>query len=217
MGRTRLIGNAAAMLAACTITMSSPLTHAVARPPTPLSLFVRFTLTPSSGPVGTTVRINGHLSRAQIKEFGRLLEPPFAYFGLITEVHRSCSAAAGPCVVGPARLAGCELDGGATGQTLTFSRTTGRVHGSFVVGGGGSCFQSQPDSRRHPTLPGRYVLTIGCHACEVAYFTVSPQSTAATGAAVAPMLCIAAVLIIVGIVLTGRGRSRPTRWTHQLM
>jgi hypothetical protein len=143
-------------------------------------------LRPASGPVGTYVTISGQFDREQV----RANEPEFqhpAYFNLITDVHADCAKAphaAYPfdCSTGPASLAGCELVVDLTRPLISLDTATGRVSGSFTVGGEGTCFQGQPTEHPQAALPGRYVLAIGCHACSFALFRVTgppvPNSTA---------------------------------------
>jgi hypothetical protein len=45
---------------------------------------------------------------------------------------------------------------------ITLDTTTGRVSGSFTVGGEGTCFQDRPTGSPQATPPGRYDLAIGC-------------------------------------------------------
>jgi len=133
-------------------------------------------LRPASGPAGTYVTISGQLGAEQV----RANEPYFrhpAYFSLITDVWSDCAKAphAYPhdCSAGPASLAGCELIAGLIHPLINLDTATGRVSGSFTVGGQGTCFQDRPTAHPQATLPGRYDLAIGCHACSFALFTVT--------------------------------------------
>ena len=146
-------------------------------------------LRPASGPVGTYVTISGQLNPGQV----RANEPYFrhpAYFNLITDVWDDCAKAphAYPydCSAGPASLAGCELIVDLIHPLINLDTATGRVSGSFTVGGEGTCFQDQPTEHPQATLPGRYVLAIGAHATSWALFRVtgSPVPTPASTAPV---------------------------------
>ncbi|MHB2023333.1 MAG: hypothetical protein ACYCO3_08395 [Mycobacteriales bacterium] len=133
-----------------------------------------FTLTPSSGPVGTTVTFRGRLTSAQIPIYGPELARP-GYFALLTDVAAECAAAAPPghCAHGPANLRGCELILGLDHPLVRFNPTTGAVSGSFRVGRTGSCFQTNPVAGPVPALPGRYSLGIGAHASSFASFVIT--------------------------------------------
>ena len=145
-------------------------------------------LRPASGPAGTHVTISGQLNPGQ----ARANEPYFrhpAYFALITDVRAGCAKAPHAaylydCSAGPASLAGCELIVGLMHPLITVDPATGRVSGSFTVGGEGTCFQGRPTAHPQATLPGRYVLAIGAHATSWALFKVTgapvptPASTA---------------------------------------
>jgi hypothetical protein len=146
-------------------------------------------LRPASGPVGTYVTISGQLNPGQV----RANEPYFrhpAYFNLITDVWADCAKAphAYPydCSAGPASLAGCELIVDLIHPLINLDMATGRVSGSFTVGGEGTCFQDRPTEHPQATLPGRYVLAIGAHATSWALFKVtgSPVPTSASTAPV---------------------------------
>lgn len=149
----------------------------------------QLTLRPASGPAGTYVTIGGQLDPGQ----ARADEPYFrhpAYFNLITDVWAGCATAphAYPydCSAGPAGLAGCELIVGLIHPLIRLDTATGRVSGSFTVGGDGTCFQDRPAGHPQATLPGRYDLAIGCHACSFALFTVT-GSPAPTSTSTAPV------------------------------
>lgn len=142
-------------------------------------------LRPASGPVGTYVTISGQFDREQVRTNEPELQHP-AYFNLITDVWADCAKAphAYPydCSIGSASLAGCELIIDLIHPHISLDTATGRVSGSFAVGGEGTCFQDQPTEHPQATLPGRYFLAIGCHACSFALFRVTgspvPKSTA---------------------------------------
>jgi hypothetical protein len=134
-------------------------------------------LRPASGPVGTYVTISGQLNPGQVRANGPYFRHP-AYFNLITDVWADCAKAPHAaylydCSAGPASLAGCELIVDLIHPLITFDTATGRVSGSFTVGGEGTCFQDRPTGHRQATLPGRYVLAIGAHATSWALFTVT--------------------------------------------
>jgi hypothetical protein len=133
-------------------------------------------LRPASGPVGTYVTISGHFNPEQVRANEPYFQHP-AYFSLITDVWADCAKAlrAYPydCSAGPASLAGCELIVGLIHPLISLDTATGRVSGSFTVGGQGTCFQDRPTQHPQATLPGRYDLAIGCHACSLALFRVT--------------------------------------------
>jgi hypothetical protein len=144
-------------------------------------------LRPASGPVGTYVTISGQLNPGQVRASESYFRHP-AYFNLITDVWADCAKAphAYPydCSAGPGSLAGCELIVGLIHPLISLDTATGRVSGSFAVGGGGSCFQGRPTGHPQAALPGRYVLAIGAHATSWALFTVPgvPVPTSASTA-----------------------------------
>jgi hypothetical protein len=146
-------------------------------------------LRPASGPVGTYVTISGQLDPGQLSADEPYFRQP-AYFNLITDVWADCTKAphAYPydCSAGPASLAGCELIAGLIHPLINLDTATGRVSGSFTVGGEGTCFQARPTGHPQATLPGRYVLAIGAHATSWALFTVT-GSPVATSASTAPV------------------------------
>jgi hypothetical protein len=63
----------------------------------------------------------------------------------------------------------CELIGSAAPFRLDLHR--GRAEGSFTVPFQGACFQHRYGRR---VTPAMYILGIGCHACSVARFRVTP-------------------------------------------
>ena len=146
-------------------------------------------LRPASGPAGTHVTISGQLNPGQVRADEPYFRHP-AYFNLITDVWADCAKAprAYPydCSAGQASLAGCELIVDLIHPLINLDTATGRVSGSFTVGGEGTCFQDRPTGHPQATLPGRYVLAIGAHATSWALFTVtgSPGPTRASTAPV---------------------------------
>jgi hypothetical protein len=143
------------------------------------------TLTPDHGPAGTHVQISGRIT-SHLSTWRAAFDNPDGYFALYTDI---------PPGSGP--LAGCELIIG--GDHATVSMTAdGVVTGSFIVGRTGTCFQ-QSDVE-HPTQPGRYVLAVGCQACGVANFTVTPSSLAFTGV---PSLLVPVAVAVFAIAVGG--------------
>jgi hypothetical protein len=132
----------------------------------------QLTLQPASGPAGTYVTISGQLSPEQVRADETYFRHP-AYFSLITDVLASCTKDPSGCSAGPAGLAGCELIVNPVRSVISLDAATGRVSGSFTVGGEGTCFQDRPTAQPQATLPGRYDLAIGAHATSWALFTVS--------------------------------------------
>ena len=144
----------------------------------------RLELRPASGPAGTYVTISGQLNPEQVRADDPYFRHP-AYFDLITDVYAGCGKGPSECSAGPAGLAGCELIVGLSDPLISLDAVTGRVSGSFTVGAQGTCFQDRPTGYPQATLPGRYDLAIGCHACSFALFTVT-GSPAPVDAHVAP-------------------------------
>jgi hypothetical protein len=136
----------------------------------------QLTLRPASGPVGTYVTISGQLTPDQVRTYESEIQRP-AYFSLITDVLADCAKDPYDCSAGPPSLVGCELIVDLVHPLITLDTTTGRVTGSFTVGGEGTCFQDRPSGDSQATPPGRYDLAIGCHACSFARFrmTGSPR------------------------------------------
>lgn len=136
----------------------------------------QLTLRPASGPVGTYVTISGQLNPGQVQADEPYFRYP-AYFNLITDVWAGCAKAPhaylDDCSAGPGSLAGCELIVGLIHPVISLDMATGRVSGSFTVGGQGTCFQDRPTEHPQATLPGRYVLAIGAHATSWALFKVT--------------------------------------------
>ena len=150
-----------------------------------------FTLTPAMGPPGTHVTISGRLTSAQIPVWAPMLNNP-GFFALVTDLS-----------------SGCELVGAVTNETIHLDAATGRVTGSFVVGGTGICTMSDPDAATHSAPPGRYQLAISCAACQVATFTLTkPAATLpATGFPIAGVGLGACGLLVLGLLLRSRGRQ----------
>jgi hypothetical protein len=147
------------------------------------------TLTPNNGPVGTTVRISGRI-HTDLKTWREAFRDP-AYFALIHDYGHGFAGHAGLCVL---------LVGGDDGHARI--ARDGTVEGSLVVGATGSCFQ---ESGTYPTQPGRYDLSIGCHACAVAVFDITSRLPF-TGAATVGQVAVAELLLLLGVVLVVAGR-----------
>jgi|SRR3954470_9687117 hypothetical protein len=134
----------AAAAALCTLALSAPGTAA---PPCSSGTGpVDVRLGPRHGPVGTRVRLTGRcFARHWNAGYGIFLDREFTK-------PRECEVIAG----GPFRF---HVDRSRAG------------HGWFIVAPDGACFQH--DYRRRVT-PGVYQLSVGCHACAVARFRVTP-------------------------------------------
>lgn len=161
------------------------------------------TLTPATGPPGTHVTITGLLSTTQIPVWAPMLKSP-EFFTLVTDVCGP-SATTG-CTRGPTSLARCELLDGAINSVIHVDESTGTVTGSFVVGGSGTCVQSDPDAATHPAPPGRYELSVGCCvASEVGEFRLTAPSSEptlpATGFPTALATLCGVILVAVGLLL----------------
>ena len=163
------------------------------------------TLTPATGPPGTHVTITGHLSATQLPVWEPMLKAP-EIFTLLTDISAPCEPnATTRCTRGPTSLAGCELLDGAINGVIHLNESTGTVTGSFIVGGTGTCVQSEPDAATHSAPPGRYALSIGCPACEVGEFTLTAPSSEptlpATGFPAALAGLGGVILVAVGLLL----------------
>jgi hypothetical protein len=105
------------------------------------------TLQPSSGPVGTRVKV-----------MGSGFDPALYSAPLV------------PLTLNRTFADGCSLVGGVHEVHLNVTRA-GKLRGHFVITAHGSCFQ-QP-GRRHAVTPGVYQIAIGCMACNVHGFRVT--------------------------------------------
>lgn len=186
-------------LGICTVAllMSFPSTDAKAQatsPPNP-----SLTLTPGSGPVGTRVQISGQLQPSQVSPWVGLFEHP-GYFNLEAPSLPGC----GDLIVDLAN------------PTISVESASLRVTGSFAVGGSGACFQS--NGLRHRTVPGSYVLIVGCHACSVGSFTVRASALPANGSTLpntgfhstAPV-ALGSFLVATGLLLVVSSRRTPLK------
>lgn len=181
--------------------VSSPTAVSAATSSTP-----QLTLTPDSGPAGTLVQISGQLTPPQAAEAGEFEHP--GYFNLLTEVTGRCPSGS-QCAQDPGNLAGCELIVALVAPAVHVDPTTLQISGSFRVGDSGTCFQDRPDALRHPTLPGFYALSIGCHACQVGFFTVTAGAALPnTGSKSAELAVLGVLLLISGTVVTLLSRDR---------
>ncbi|HEV2450615.1 MAG TPA: hypothetical protein VGS62_01655 [Streptosporangiaceae bacterium] len=170
------LGMAASLALAAGCASSVMTSSAVSRSANPGGL-PQLKLRPASGPAGTYVTIRGQLNPGQVRANESYFRYP-AYFNLITDVRAGCAKAPHAaylydCSAGPASLAGCELIVGLIHPLINLDTATGRVSGSFTVGGTGTCFQDRPTDHPQATLPGRYVLAIGAHATSWALFEVT--------------------------------------------
>lgn len=151
------------------------------------------TLTPDRGPIGTRVEISGRVHSHISLWRGEFQNS--AFFALIRDFPHGWPG-------GPSE---CELLVGADRETAHVS-VNGRVSGSFTVASSGSCFQHQSEIS-YPTQKGRYGLSIGCHACEVAEFTVTDSALPFSGgASIVLQTMVAAFALVSGIALLMLGR-----------
>jgi hypothetical protein len=205
--RRRVLLAATAMLLAVVVTTLPAAANADSTTPT-------FTLTPAAGPPGTHVAITGHLSATQIPVWAPMLKSP-EFFTLLTDV---CGPnATTGCTRGPTSLARCELLDGAINSVIHLDESTGAVTGSFVVGGSGTCVQSDPDAATHAAPPGRYELSVGCCvASEVGEFTLTAPSSEptlpATGFPAALASLGGVILVAGGVLLRSYARWRRRAW-----
>lgn len=167
------------------------------------------TLTPATGPPGTHVTITGHLTTTQIPVWAPMLKSP-QIFTLVTDV---CGPnATTECTRGPTSLARCELLDSAINGVIHLDESTGAVTGSFVVGGSGTCVQSDPDAATHAAPPGRYAFSVGCCvASEVGEFMLTAPSSEPTlpmtGFPTALATLCGMILVASGLVLCSYARS----------
>ena len=131
-------------------------------------------LHPTGGPVGTRVTFEGDVNPTVIA-----LMRQHAYFNLIHE------------------LPHCELLLELLQPTIEVG-DTGHVTGSFVVGREGRCFQQD---RTVVAVPGRYGLSIGCHACDLAEFQVTAAGLARTGTSSERLATAGVALVGLGTLL----------------
>jgi hypothetical protein len=89
--------------------------------------------------------------------------------GYWKQVGRTDGGAYGVFLIRSDGATGCELIAG--GRFSLDISPSGSLVADFVVPDTGDCFQSQA---QQPVEPGRYAIGIGCHACEIAYFRVTP-------------------------------------------
>ena len=158
--------------------------------------FPAFTLSRSSGPVGTRVDFTGQADLS-ISSLAQWRHP--GYFNLIGN---------GPDVP-------CELVVDLVNPVIHVD-AAGRVNGSFVVGPTGRCFQGHPDEAAHPTVPARYELAILSHPCSVATFRVTATTSSTlpftgAGESLTWMAGASVGLIGIGVWLTTLSRRRVRR------
>lgn len=145
-------------------------------------------LSPDHGPIGTKVAISGQVPADQISEWTTQWADP-GYFTLLLELSKSREFPSG-----------CELLGFVDEGVVHLDPDTGQVSGSFRVPSRGTCFQSE-DGKSHAIRPGQYYLSIGCHACVVASFTIT-GGLPRTGGALTAGLILSALLLACGAVLS---------------
>jgi hypothetical protein len=117
-------------------------------------------VTPHSGPIGTRVTITGRI------------DPGVGQRDLGIYVHNfrvdPGDVFLGRDVPGPPF---CEVIGGVHAAHVSVT-DSGRIHGSFIVGGSTVCNHSTTPAP--PIMPGTYNVTLQCMACQVDTFTVTP-------------------------------------------
>jgi hypothetical protein len=151
-------------------------------------------LHPNSGPAGTLVHLTGRIPAGREGHALRQdLTAPYFPHGMSRDD------------------ATCEYAIGA--NHLHIDIRGNRVAGSFTVGRDTTapCDQS---NRRTSVTPGRYRLFVGCLSCDVASFELTPRGStlAFTGTAVQAPLCLAALLIILGLCcLIAAHHRKPTK------
>jgi hypothetical protein len=140
--------------------------------------------TPSSGPVGTRVRITGRITD-DLATWQTYFRDP-GYFDLLRNATVGVPA-------------GCELLVHAEQESIRMD-AAGQVSGSFVVGSTGGCFQR---GRSYAPGAGQYDLAIGCHACGVATFRITGLPS--TGRPVAPVAAAGLAAVAAGTALLWLG------------
>jgi hypothetical protein len=114
-------------------------------------------VSPSVGPVGTRVSVQGQIAPAnsrpdfQVSLYNLRHSPGFLF--LMRDVST-----------------GCEMMGGVHGAHFSVSEA-GVIMGSFIVGGSTDCNHSDAQAPR--LSPGTYSVNLGCVACAVDTFTVT--------------------------------------------
>ena len=137
-------------------------------------------LTPAAGPVGSRVTFAGYLSRSVVRT-----NPHLAATDLFLE----------------GETVRCGLLVYLRSAEVHLNRGTGHVTGAFSIGRRGSCPQS--NGTPHRVTPGQYALSVGCLACEVATFSITPEAESLpfTGAAPWPLAAAGAAALAVGLFL----------------
>lgn len=116
------------------------------------------TLIPDHGPVGTRVTLVGDCF------LGKLWKHLGGYsVSLLGELNNEGQ------VAGPGEALSCELI--TFGDDVDWRVRNGRGFGHFTVPAGGGCFQSDQEAA---VVPGTYRVIVGCHACTLARFSVTP-------------------------------------------
>ena len=150
---------------------------------------------PTSGPIGTRVTVDGAVNPGLDRNDFRIavanlrMEPGALFLMRDT----------GPPF--------CEVIGGVHAARFTVT-DTGLIHGSFVVGGDTSCNHSYATAP--PLTPGVYTVNLGCQACELTNFTVTPGAATLpfTGLGSLGFMTVAGALILaVGTALTTAARK----------
>jgi hypothetical protein len=100
-----------------------------------------------------------------------------------------------------ADVPGCEILVDVADDHLRYNTRTRVVSGSMRVLPTGICNQS---TKHHAVVPAQYNLTIGCLACVVGNFTVTPTGTlpfTGSGTPLVPMGLVGAGVLLVGVIL----------------
>lgn len=125
---------------------------------------LRLELSPDQGPIGTRVTISGEVPFTEMQ----LWTDQWAHLGYFHIGREFPPSTRFPDT-------GCELLGAVINGEIHLDPNTRKVTGSFTVPSTGTCFQARPDERTYSITPGTYWLSIGCHACQVATFTITGQ------------------------------------------
>lgn len=154
---------------------------------------LRLKLSPDQGQVGTRVTISGQVPADQIQQWSQQWanDSRGGYFHLGSEFPPSSRFPE----------TGCELLGAVVDGTIRLDPTTGKVSGSFIVPSTGTCFQNAGtplEGRTFSLTSGVYWLSIGCHACSVADFTIL-GALPRTGASIDLWVALSAILLTLGV------------------
>src|SRR3954463_9831675 len=157
------------------------------------------TLTPDHGPVGTHVRISGHLTPTS-KQWRQVISTAHNAVFLVA-AFRDNRRAVRRAIGGV-----CEINVAVAHPRIHVNHA-GEIHGSFtVLGGTAGC--KRTEGVLHAVLPSTYTLTVGCQACGIADYSLTAGSLPTTGIAARPLIVAALLLLAAGTSAVTIGRRR---------